>query len=136
VRSTDPPLGRILFSGGPTTGGRSEAAVMAEYAIDVLHTPPGFVELEEHARTTWENIALSLPRLREATQIKIASNTFHARRARRYLLEQAPELASRLQRADDYRLGELPLIKPLLLAYELIRVVRARRRMRNAGMTA
>jgi uncharacterized SAM-binding protein YcdF (DUF218 family) len=128
VRSTSPTIGRIVFSGGRTTGGRSEAAVMAEYAINRLHVPRSAIDLEEQADTTWENVAFTLPQLKQATQVKIASNTFHARRARRYALKQAPELAARLQRARDYKLGEWSPIKLLLVAYEWRRVAAERRR--------
>ena len=128
VRSTDPTIGRILFSGGASTGGRSEAAVMAEYAIDRLRVPRSTVDLEERSATTWENVAFTLPQLRRATQVKIASNTFHARRARRYVLEQAPELAGRLHRARDYRVAEWPPIKLVLVAYEWRRILAERRR--------
>lgn len=127
VRSTDPLIGRIVFSGGATTGGRSEAAVMAEYAITRLGVPESAIELEEEATTTWENVAFALPRLQAAPQVKIASNTFHARRARRYLLEQAPELADRLHRARDHRLGACPPLALLLVAHEWRRT-RAERR--------
>ena len=128
VRSTDPSIGRILFSGGATTGGRSEAAVMADYAVHRLHVPRSAIDLEEDATTTWENVSLTLPRLKAATRVKIASNTFHARRARRYVLKQDPDLAARLHRAADYKLGEGAPIKPLLVAYEWHRVIAERRR--------
>ena len=127
VRSTDPTIGRILFSGGATTGGRSEAAVMADYAVNRLHVPRSAIDLEEHATTTWENVAFTLPQLTQATTVKIASNTFHARRARRYVLEQDPGLAARLHRARDYRFGEWSPIKLLLVVYEWHRVIADRR---------
>lgn len=128
VRSTDPTIGRFVFSGGATTGGRSEAAVMADYAVNRLHVPRSAIDLEEHAATTWENVAFTLPQLRQATQVKIASNTFHARRARRYALQQDPHLATRLHRARDYELGEWPPVKLLLAVYEWHRVIAERRR--------
>lgn len=103
---------------------------MADYAMNVLHVAPSMIELEEQARTTWENIAFTLPQLRSATQIKIASNTFHARRARRYVLKQAPELGARLHRARDYKLGELAPVKLMLVIYEWRRAIREQRRRR------
>lgn len=124
VRSTDPAKGRIVFSGGRTGGGSSEAAVMAAYAITVLHVPSSVIELEEEARTTWDNVAFTLPTLKSAPQVKIASTTFHARRGRRYLIAQAPELEQRLHRAHDYRPGELAPIKLILLLYEWRRLIR------------
>jgi hypothetical protein len=128
VRSTDPTIGRIVFSGGATNGGRSEAAVMADYAVNRLHVPRSAIVLEEHAATTWENVAFTLPQLQQATRVKVASNPFHARRARRYVLNQDPDLATRLHRAQDYKLGEWSPIKLLLVAYEWHRVIADRRR--------
>lgn len=124
VRSADPESSTLLFTGGPRSdGGRSEAAIMAAYTVETLGWPRHRVRLEELAGTTWENIAFCIPLLQDAGSIAIASNTFHARRARRYLAEQSPELAGRLRRADDYRFGELAALKPLLALYEQRAVV-------------
>ncbi|WP_223691647.1 YdcF family protein [Leifsonia poae] len=122
VRSADPETARFVFSGAATRGGRSEAAVMAQYAVE-LGVPRERIVLEERARSTWENILFSIPLLESAPSITIASNTFHALRARRYLMEQSPELAARLSRADDYRAGENWPVKPLLLGYEWVRAI-------------
>jgi uncharacterized SAM-binding protein YcdF (DUF218 family) len=118
VRSVDPRRARFVFSGGATRGGVSEAALMARYAVEDLGVPASSVALEEQSRTTWENISFSIPLLTEARSIVIASNTFHARRARRYLATQSPELAARVRRGADYRFGELLLLKPYLAIYE------------------
>jgi uncharacterized SAM-binding protein YcdF (DUF218 family) len=118
VRSVDRRRARFVFSGGATRGGVSEAALMARYAVEELGIPVSNVTLEEQSRTTWENIAFSIPLLADATSIVIASNTFHARRARRYLAKQSPELAARLRRGADYRFGELLPLKPYLAIYE------------------
>ena len=125
VRSVDPGTARFVFSGGgrsvsgdERSGGTSEAALMARYAVEELGVPERNVELEELSRTTWENVAFSLPLLRDADSIVIASNTFHARRAPRYLAKQAPALAARLRRGADYRFGELLPLKPYLAIYE------------------
>lgn len=120
ARSTDPRTATFVFSGGTTRGPSSEAALMARYAIDVVGIPARSVLLEEESRTTWENVAFSIPVFRtlDAESIVIASNTFHARRARRYLATQAPDLAPRVRRGRDYRFGELLAVKPYLAIYE------------------
>lgn len=41
----------------------------------------------------------------------------HAARARSYLLLQRPDLALRLRKADDYRIGEKPFWKLATVAY-------------------
>lgn len=118
VRSVGPACARFVFSGGTAHGGESEAALMARHAVEAHGVPEEHVVLEEQSRTTWENIAFSVPLVDDASSIVIASNTFHARRARRYLGTQAPELAARLRRGTDYRFGELLLLKPYLAIYE------------------
>jgi uncharacterized SAM-binding protein YcdF (DUF218 family) len=90
---------------------------MADHLVDALGVPRENVVLEECARTTWENIAYSIPLIEQALSIEIASNTFHARRARKYLAKQSPLLAARLHRAD-YVPGELVLAKLVLALYE------------------
>ena len=114
IRSVDPERATFVFSGGSAHPGvRSEAAIMAEHAVE-LGVPPERIVLEEQSRTTWENIARSIPLLRHAAAIVIASNTFHARNGRWYLAAQAPDLAARLYRGADHRVGEYALLKPLL----------------------
>lgn len=119
VRSVDPTSARFVFSGAAVHGTRSEAEVMAEYAVETLGVPRQNVKLEEAARNTWENVALSIPLLGAVGPIVIASDTLHARKARRYLWAQAPDLAARLVPAADYRFGEWMLLKPLLVAYQI-----------------
>ncbi|WP_306369038.1 YdcF family protein [Nocardiopsis sp. CC223A] len=122
VRSRDPRAGRsvLIFTGTSPRrprAERSEAAVMADYAVERLGVDPDDILLEEKATTTWENIALTLPMLAPFPVVKIASNTLHARKGRRYLRKQAPEVAARLRPARDHRPGELLWLKPLLAAY-------------------
>ncbi|PZF59383.1 YdcF family protein [Curtobacterium sp. MCBD17_013] len=112
--------GRLVFTGGPTRGVRSEASVMAEDAVR-RGFPADRVVLEEESRTTWENVRNTVDLLRTADTIRFASNTFHARRARRYLIRQAPELAGRLRPARDFVWGERPVLTTFLLVYELVR---------------
>lgn len=119
VRSRDPAAHRsvLVFTGRSphrARSRRSEAAVMAEYAILRWGVDPADVILEEEAESTWENIRNVIPLLGDFPVVKIASNTFHARKGRRYLHKQAPHLAAHLLPAADHRFGELTLAKPLL----------------------
>ncbi|MET9607289.1 YdcF family protein [Streptomyces sp. NPDC006512] len=110
---------RVIFSGGTTgSNGATEARLMADYAKSVL----GFdvtMLLEDQSATTWENITNVIPLLEDADRIKIVSQPAHALKARAYLRRQRPDLAERLVRADDYRLGEWMAGKPLLALYGL-----------------
>ncbi|MBY8343811.1 YdcF family protein [Streptomyces spinosirectus] len=109
---------RVIFSGGTTGDGATEAQLMADYAKSVLEFD-GTVLLEEQSTTTWENITNVIPLLEDVDRIKIASQPAHALKARAYLRRQRPDLAEKLVRADDYRPGEWLLIKPLLALYGL-----------------
>ncbi|MEU4682538.1 YdcF family protein [Streptomyces xinghaiensis] len=109
---------RVIFSGGATSGGAAEARVMADYAQSVLGFD-GTMLLEDRSGTTWENITNVIPLLEDVDRIKIASQPAHALKARAYLWRQRPDLAERLVRADDYRLGEWIVVKPLLALYGL-----------------
>ncbi|MYS06332.1 YdcF family protein [Streptomyces sp. SID6041] len=108
----------VIFSGGATSGGATEARVMADYATSVLGFD-GRVLLEDQSTTTWENITNVIPLLENADQIKIVSQPAHALKARAYLRRRRPDLAAKLVRADDYRPGEWLLVKPLLALYGL-----------------
>jgi uncharacterized SAM-binding protein YcdF (DUF218 family) len=108
----------VIFSGGATGGGAAEARLMAGYAKAVLAFD-GAVLLEDRSATTWENITNVIPLLENADRIKIVSQPAHALKARAYLRRQRPDLAERLVRADDYRLGEWTVVKPLLALYGL-----------------
>ncbi|MFD9125568.1 YdcF family protein [Kitasatospora sp. NPDC059571] len=109
---------RVIFSGGSTGNGAAEARMMADYAKSVLKFD-GTAVLEDRSTTTWENIANVIPLLEDADRIKIASQPAHALKARAYLRRQRPDLAERLVRADDYRLGEWVVVKPLLALHGL-----------------
>jgi uncharacterized SAM-binding protein YcdF (DUF218 family) len=107
---------RMIFCGGVTRAGvRSEAAAMADYAVR-KGLPMSAVVLEDRSQSTWQNVEYMLP-LVGPGPVVIASNTFHARRARAYVWRQDHALAERLRRGSDYRFGELPLLKPLLAIY-------------------
>ena len=69
VRSMDPSMSSTLIM----SGWRGEAEVMAAYVHDVLGVPSDRIVLEKQARSTWENIAYSLPIAQDYDVIKIAS---------------------------------------------------------------
>ena len=109
---------RVIFSGGENGAGGTEAQLMADYARSVLAFD-GTVVLEDRSRTTWENITNVIPLIEEVDRIKIVSQPAHALKARAYLRRQRPDLAAKLVRAEDYRVGEWLLVKPLLALYGL-----------------
>ena len=101
---------------------------MAEYGIRRLRIPPANVALEPRATSTRENIEFALPWLREAGTIRIASNTFHARRARGYLRELDPALWHRLAPTRDHVLLELGPLRLALTFYDWVAARTAARR--------
>jgi uncharacterized SAM-binding protein YcdF (DUF218 family) len=135
VRSTDPHRARFVFSGGAVRGHVPEARMMADYAIHQLGVPVRNVVVEDQSRTTIENVANSTPLLADSPAIKIASNTFHARRARRILHDESPELAERLVRTRDYLPVEWGPLHALMMAHEGYRDRRRRSGSRAGGRT-
>ncbi len=99
----------MIFSGGATGAGTTEAQLMADYAKSVLEFD-GTVLLEDHSATTWENITNVIPLLEDVDRIEIASQPAHALKARAYLRRQRPGLAERLVRTDDCRPGEWTVV--------------------------
>ncbi|MFE3853876.1 YdcF family protein [Streptomyces griseorubiginosus] len=132
VAADDARRSRVIFSGGAVGvgAGVTEAQLMADYARSVLEFD-GTVLLEDRSTTTWENITNVIPLLEDVDRIKIASQPAHALKARAYLRRQRPDLAERLVRADDYRVGEWMAVKPLLALYGLwtLRVLEADERI-------
>ncbi|KOV85366.1 YdcF family protein [Nocardia sp. NRRL S-836] len=118
VSAGDGRATRVIFTGGATGAGASEARLMAGHARSVLGFD-GTVLLEEESRTTWENVTNVIPLIEDADRIKIVSQPAHALKARAYLRRQRPDLAERLVPAADYRFGEWLLLKPLLALYGL-----------------
>jgi hypothetical protein len=117
VRSTDPSMSSTLIM----SGWNGEAEVMAAYAHDELGVPADHIVLEKQARTTWENMAYSLPIAQDYDIIKIASDPLHAHRARRYVARLRPDLLPRLEPAAHYRLFEHPILKTATFGYEMLR---------------
>ena len=120
IAADDARPSRVIFSGGAAGGDgcATEAQLMADYARSVLGFD-GTVLLEDRSMTTWENITNVVPLLEDVDRIKIASQPAHALKARAYLRRQRPDLAEKLVRADDYRVGEWTVVKPLLALYGL-----------------
>ncbi|MFF1557029.1 YdcF family protein [Streptomyces sp. NPDC058279] len=134
VHADHPRDSRLIFSGGATGGGTTEARLLADYAKSVCGFD-GTVFLEDHSATTWENIANVIPLLEDVDRIKIASQPAHALKARAYLRRQRPDLAERLVRADDYRPGDWMVVNPLPALYGLwtLRGLRADERKVSRG---
>ncbi|MFD5594288.1 YdcF family protein [Streptomyces griseorubiginosus] len=118
VAAADAGETRVIFSGGENGAGGTEAQLMADYARSVLAFD-GTVFLEDRSTTTWENITNVIPLIEDVDRIKIVSQPAHALKARAYLRRQRPDLAAKLVRAEDYRVGEWMLVKPLLALYGL-----------------
>jgi uncharacterized SAM-binding protein YcdF (DUF218 family) len=132
VRSMDPSMSSTLIM----SGWRGEAEVMAAYVHDVLRVPSDRIVLEKQARSTWENIAYSLPIAQDYDVIKIASDPLHVHRARRYVARLRPDLLPRLEPAAAYRPLEHPVLKAGTFGYELLRPLVRRARARADGRHA
>lgn len=113
LRSIDPAAheSTLIFCGGAVGGHVPEAELMDTYARTAL----GYrdVGLDRTSLSTWENIQNAVPLVESAESIKIVSNSLHAEKGRAYLWKLRPDLAARLVRASDYRLGEIIWVKPL-----------------------
>lgn len=114
LRSIDPSATRsvMVFCGGTVEGPIPEAEIMDAFARDELGYR-GASLLDRESRSTWQNIENAIPLIESADVIKIVSNSVHAELARGYLRMLRPDLAARLARGADYRLGEIMLVKPV-----------------------
>lgn len=115
-----PPGALFVFSGAAVRGALPEAELMARYGVDRLGIRPADVAIEARATSTRENLAFALPWLTDARTIRIASNTTHARRARRYLRELDPALFARLRRTRDFVPLELGPLRLALTFYDFV----------------
>jgi uncharacterized SAM-binding protein YcdF (DUF218 family) len=122
--------GILVFTGGSSRGGVSEAETMAAYAAG-LAIPADRIVLETRSRSTLENMRFALPLVETRDFIAIASDPMHAARARRYALQQRPDLVGRLVFAENYRFMERWWLKVPTAAYELY--IAARHRSVKAG---
>lgn len=113
LRSLDPTAEEsvLVLCGGTVAGQVPEADLLERYARDELGCT-GPVRLDRESATTWENVRNAIPLIEDADTIAIVSNSLHAEKARAYLWKLRPDLARRLRRAEDHRVGELTLLKP------------------------
>lgn len=132
VRSA-PPGALFVFSGGAVRGTEPEARIMARHGIHRLGLAAADVAIESAATSTRENLSLSRPWLDAARTIRIASNTSHARRARRYLRELDPGLWRRLRLTRDFVPLELGPLRWALTFYDAVAARRAARDDSPAG---
>lgn len=128
IRSLDPDVQRsvLVLCGGTVAGRNAEADLMARYAREERGFT-GSILLDRTSTSTWENIQNAIPLIEQAESIAIVSNSLHAEKGRAYLWELRPDLAIRLRRGEDYRLGEIMLVKPVaaLLGMWNLRSLRA-----------
>ncbi len=96
-------IDRVVFTGGPVRSGRSEAAEMAGIAV-ARGLDPDLVALDERSRSTWENVTEAARLVGPVDFVVLASDAFHAARARVYWWDQHGAEASPLfVLADRYR---------------------------------
>lgn len=100
----------VVMCGGTVEGDTPEAVIMERFAREELEYT-GHIVLEPDSRSTWENIENAIPLIEHVDAIKIVSNSPHAEVAREYLWQQRPDLAERLVRADEQRIGEIVPMK-------------------------
>jgi pimeloyl-ACP methyl ester carboxylesterase/uncharacterized SAM-binding protein YcdF (DUF218 family) len=108
---------RLIVSGAAVGNAFVEADIMATLARSRGVAGPE-IFIKRHARNTWENIGFSLPVLKSQDGIFIVSEGLHARRARRYLCRQAPDLCARTFAVARYRFLRRPHAKLLAIAHE------------------
>ena len=126
VRTLDPAASSsvLVLCGGAVAGLVPEAELLRRFARDELGFT-GPIRLDVTSTSTWENIVAAIPLIEDAETIAIVSNSHHAQKARLHLYRLRPDLADRLVRGADYRLGEIPWIKPV----EAVLGLRSLRRM-------
>jgi len=119
IRSLDPTAREslLVLCGGAVGGWVPEAELMAAYARELGYAGP--IALDTRSTTTWQNIENAAALIEDAGAIKIVSNALHAAKGRRYLVAQRPDLAARLVRADDHRLGEQWWLGPFAVYRDL-----------------
>lgn len=72
---------RIVVSGGMAQAGKTEAEAMADL-LQGTGVPDHAITREDHARNTWQNIALSQPLIPEGAEVVLVTDRYHAPRAR------------------------------------------------------
>jgi hypothetical protein len=112
LRSPDPGATEsvLVLCGGAVGGDVPEADLLERYARELGYAGP--VLLDPRSRSTWENIQNAIPLIEDADTIKVVSSSVHAEKGRAYLWRLRPDLASRLRRGEDHRVGEVTFVKP------------------------
>ncbi|WP_460779461.1 YdcF family protein [Microbacterium shaanxiense] len=133
IRSIDRTADSVLvLCGGTVHSEVSEAELMERFARDELEYT-GRIVLEPESVSTWQNIENAIPLIEHADAIKIVSNSPHAEVAREYLWQQRPDLAERLVRADEHRVGEIVPMKIGAAARAVLYRWNPKDAARNAG---
>jgi uncharacterized SAM-binding protein YcdF (DUF218 family) len=110
---------RLVLCGGDPSGiGISEAELLSRYA-EQEGGWAGRTLLDTASDSTWANVVNAIPLVENADRIVFVSDPLHGMKARLYLWALRPDLAVRLVRASDYRLGEWTLLKPFAAIYGL-----------------
>jgi uncharacterized SAM-binding protein YcdF (DUF218 family) len=109
---------QIFFSGAAVKNQIIESQTMAQLARG-LGVQSDRIGLETQARSTWENIKFSIPKLEKYDSILITSDGLHAQRGRRYLCQQRPDLCQKTFVTVEYRLFDQSWWKILSGGYEL-----------------
>jgi len=120
LRSIDPAATEnlVVFCGGSVGSAVSEAELMAGYARG-KRGYTGAMRLDTHSRTTRQNVENAIGLVERFDVVTIVSNSIHAEKARAYLWMLRPDLAARLARGRDFRLGEITLVKPVAAFFGL-----------------
>lgn len=119
VRTMNPRVQRVVFTGTTAKTGISEASAMAAYAR-AQGIPDELIVLEEQALSTWQNLEYSAPLVERHGIIRIVSDPLHAWRARQFLARLHPEMAAKLAPAVDYRPRERWFQKLETSVYEMV----------------
>lgn len=108
----------IVCSGGPVHGLVPEAQLLRAHTRGSLGWQ-GPIAVEPRSTSTWENVLQITPMIPHGARVVFASNGLHAEKARAYLDRQRPDLGPQIAGADDYRFGEMALVKPIFAAVGL-----------------
>jgi len=119
-------IDRVVFTGGPVRSERSEAAEMAGIAV-ARGLDPALVVLDERSRSTWENVTEAARLVGPADFVVLASDAFHAARARVYWWDQQGAGASPLfVLADRYRRFDHLALRAPATVVEIVHRLRRR----------
>nr|WP_255433559.1 YdcF family protein [Tessaracoccus sp. MC1865] len=132
VRTMNPRITMVVFTGTTAKTGTSEASAMGAYAQS-QGIPGSLIVLEEEALSTWQNLQFSAPLVGHHDVIRLVSDPMHAWRARQFLLRQDPAMAARLAPADDFRPLERWRWKLRTMVYEVVARYREWRNPRLPG---